>query len=64
MPNNGEIGTFKKIKVLTGTKKLKLVPIKTCPKIKDPCRHSAFVNNYLIVAFESLSNLVTINIID
>ena len=22
------------------TKKLELVPIKTCPKIKDPCRHS------------------------
>ena len=38
--NYWEIRTFSKIKVPIGTKKLELVPIKTCPKIKDPCRHS------------------------
>ena len=38
--NYWEIRTFSKIKVPIGTKKLALVPIKTCPKIKDPCRHS------------------------
>ena len=39
--NYWEIRTFSKIKVPIRTKKLELVPIKTCPKIKDPCRHSA-----------------------
>ena len=39
--NFREIRTFSKIKVPIRTKKLELVPIKTCPEIKDPCRHSA-----------------------
>ena len=41
--NYWEIRTFSKIKVPIRTKKLELVPIKTCPKIKDPCRHSAII---------------------
>ena len=38
-----EIRTFSKIKVPIRTKKLELVLIKTCPKIKNPCRHSAMI---------------------
>ena len=43
--NYWEIRTFSKIKVPIRTKILELVPIKTCPKIKDPCQHSAIPNH-------------------
>ena len=43
--NYWEIRTFSKIKVPIRTKNLELVPIKTCPKIKDPCQHSAIPNH-------------------
>ena len=42
--NYWEIRTFSKIKVPIGTKKLELVPMKTCPKLKDPCWHSALAS--------------------
>ena len=42
--NFWEIRTFFKIKVPIRTKKLELVPMKTCPKLKDPCWHSALAS--------------------
>ena len=41
------------MKVLTGTKKFKLVPIKTCPKIKDPCWNSE--NTIIFTAWTPLN---------
>ena len=52
--NYWEIRTFSKIKVPIRTKKLELVPIKTCPKIKDPCRHYGLDHNFSRKGMRSL----------
>ena len=47
MINFWEIWTPQKIKLPIGTKKVELVPRKTCPKIKDPCRHSVYLKHHV-----------------